>query len=94
VASIEECLPNTTFLLESKEGTEDICEFVSFPFGCTQVIFVIERLISYGKTSNFATLVNIDAEDDTFNQKINASNSANVVAAKIVEKDAKDDVIK
>lgn len=65
---------------------------MSFPFGCTQIVFAIERLISYGQTITFPTLVNIDAEEDIPSQKVNSFN--NSVSMKIIEKDRKDDALK
>jgi len=57
---------------------------VNFPFGCTQIIFVIERLVSYGQATIFPTLVNIDAEDEIINPKIHTNSSNNIASAKII----------
>ena len=57
---------------------------MNFPFGCTQIIFVIERLVSYGQATIFPTLVNIDAEDEIINPKIHTNSSNNIASAKII----------
>lgn len=65
VASIEECENNLTFLLELKQGHEEVCEFVTFIINDTAIVFVIARIIAYGRPSEIQTLVSIDSDEET-----------------------------
>jgi hypothetical protein len=64
VASIEECEDNLTFLIEFKQGQEDVCELVTFTLHDAEVVFALARIIAYGKPSAVPTLVSIDSDEE------------------------------
>jgi hypothetical protein len=64
VASVEECENNFSFLIEFKQGQQEVCDFVTFTIQDATIVFVLAKIVAYGRANSIPTLVSIDSDDE------------------------------